>query len=315
MSHPGAASERDTVGIYGKIPAQGDFVRVNASDGAAHALDQWVQESLEALQRGGVELPQEPVYFLYHGANAALPGVAGVLVPSRDSVGRQYPLIVFARVEPGFLATRFSGVPTGYDLFLHDAARMLESVERLDAPSIAARARALRVPSPHELAQVDVVCNHVLQTTAAGDVQWRLFGDPNGAKQYYAFKTAIEACDTTRTRPPRVPITLDCPVASDVDLFLWLEVARRRLYGSPVVPSFVWTEGASPRLLLTLGAATGTSLRFMAKPSDTANQLWPLVTTRADMIEQSRQTIAPHWKQALDTAQIPLEFLLSTLAR
>ena len=54
------SADRERVGVYGKIPAQGDFVRINAADAAAQSLDQWVQESLDAMQRVGVELPPGP---------------------------------------------------------------------------------------------------------------------------------------------------------------------------------------------------------------------------------------------------------------
>ncbi len=54
-----AAADRDALGVYGKIPAQGDFVRINASDQAAQALDVWVQEALETLNRMGAAFEVE----------------------------------------------------------------------------------------------------------------------------------------------------------------------------------------------------------------------------------------------------------------
>ena len=42
--------------LFGRIPAQGDFVRLNASTPAALAFDAFLQESLEGLRRAGGEL-------------------------------------------------------------------------------------------------------------------------------------------------------------------------------------------------------------------------------------------------------------------
>ena len=113
----------------------------------------------------------------------------------------------------------------------------------------------------------------------------RVFADAPHGSHYYAFKTALDACDTTRSRPPRVPITLDCPITSDVDLFAWLELCRRRLLGVPVLPTFVWREATAPRLLVSLGPAQGSMLKYLVRPEDQATQRWSLLTARSDAIE------------------------------
>lgn len=313
--HASSASPRDAVSIYGKIPAQGDFVRVHASDPAAQSLDVWIQECLEALARAGAELPAEPVYFFHQGLAPAGQALVGALLRSGDRVGRVYPLAVFARVDAPVITNGLSMVPTAWSLFLQDAARLSGDLDRVDAALLAARARSLRAPGPPELNQAMGVCNHVLHRFATGDVLMRLFATAPMGAHYYAFKTVIDACETTRTRPPRTPIVLDCPVTSDVDAFLWLELCRRRLVGAPVVPAFLWREGAAPRLLVSLGPASGSLMRFLVCPDDHATQLWPLMTTRPDAIELARQGIAPHHRQALDTGAMPLEALLATLAR
>ena len=100
-----AASDRDAIGVYGKIPAQGDFVRVNAADAAAQSLDLWVQENLESMQRTGLEFPQAPTFFMHHRMDPATPVTVGALCRSHDRVGRVYPMVVFARVEPAWIAS------------------------------------------------------------------------------------------------------------------------------------------------------------------------------------------------------------------
>lgn len=310
---PGAA--RDAIGIYGKIPAQGDFVRINASDPAAQSLDLWVQESLDALQRAGAEIPPEPVYFFHQGTAPQGPSLVGVMHRSRDRVGRVYPVVVFARVDPAVLAASVALVPTAWSLFLQDAARLAYDLERADAALLAARARSLRIPSPNDLQSALQVGSQVLQRTPMGEVLQRLFVDASAGRHYYAVKTCLDACDATRSRPPRAPIVLDCPIASDVDQFAWIELCRRRLLGTPVLPTFVWVEGAAPRLLLSLGAATGAVLRFLARPEDASTQRWPLLTTRPDAIELARSGLAPHHRQAVEAGGAPLDAVLSALAR
>ncbi|AXT45184.1 MULTISPECIES: type VI secretion system-associated protein TagF [Chromobacterium] len=82
--------------IFGKLPRRGDFVRVNATHPAATQLDQLLAQSL-----GGLEAGPEAVE-----RYRAMPGTSfvlrsrdqmwlslGVMQPSRDESGRNYPLV------------------------------------------------------------------------------------------------------------------------------------------------------------------------------------------------------------------------------
>lgn len=309
------SAERDAIGVYGKIPAQGDFVRINAADAAAQSLDQWVQESLDAMHRAGVELPATPTYFVHHRLDPSVPVTVGAMCASRDRVGRVYPMIVFVRVDPAWIGSRFPGVSVGYGLFLRGAARILEDLGRADAQLLAAWARQLRPPSAQELAAADAVCRQSLDGIASGSVHARLFGDPALGRRYHAFKTAVDACDTARAMTSRVPITLDCPLRADVDLFTWLELTRRRLYGTGLVPTVVWREDADPRAMISLGPAHPAMLKYLARPSEPASALWPVLTDRPEVVAQSAQALAPHHRQALDRYDLSLEVLLGVLSR
>lgn len=307
----------EALGVYGKVPTQGDFLRVNASDPSAQALDRWVQEGLDALQRAGLSLPRRPVFFIHHGSpHGAFAPTVGVLAPSHDSAGRVYPLIVFARADVQWMAGRFSAAPTAYGVFLRDAAQVVSMATRADGPTLAAHARALRLPSPSDLAAVDGVCRHALDAVAAGTVHARLFGDPSQGLRYYAVRTALDAADAARNRTARGVVTLDLPLGGDVDLFVWLELLRRRLAGASFLPSVVWIEESpTPRALASMGAAPPPMLRWLAQPDPSAMALWPVTTQRPEAIHQAWQSLAPHHRQALDAFDIPLETLLATLAR
>jgi len=309
--------DRDSVGLYGKLPSQGDFVRLNASDPAAQGLDQWVQECLEALSRASLELPPDPVFFCHQAPHPSLPALLGAMVPSQDQVGRRYPMLVFVRVDAAAAASRFPALHLAYGHFLLDVARILGDLGRADASLLAAWSRSLRLPSAAVLAHTDYVCRHVLDQSTLADLVGRVFAQdaqPMGAVGY-ALKTTMDACDATRGRPPKVPITLDCPIASDLDIFTWLELARRRLYGTTVRPSFVWREGADPRLLLALGPGPGTMLRQLVRQGDPAANLWPLTTQRPDALGPAWAGLGPHHRQALEVPALPLEHLLATFSR
>lgn len=313
----GFFSPSEALGIYGKLPSQGDFFRLNASDQSAQALDIWVQEGLDALHRAGLSLPQHPVYFLHFTTSPQqIAPTLGVLYPSHDSAGRVYPLVIFSRTDLQWMASRFSAAPTAYGIFLRDAAQLASMASRLDGPALTAQASRLRLPSPSDLATVDGVCRHVLDQTASSTVHLRLFGPPTAGLRYYAFRTVIDAADGARNRTARNTVTLDLPLGGDVDLFVWLELLRRRLSGVNFLPSVVWVEESpAPRALVSLGAASGTMLRWLTRPDPSAMALWPATTQRPEAIHQAWQALAPHHRQALDVFDISLETLVSTLSR
>ena len=101
--------QADTIGFFGKLPTHGDFVSAAIGSRLQGELDQWVRNGLIAL-----ESAQGPDWRrLFHATSAwrfvvgrgvwAPSAIAGVLLPSRDRVGRSFPLIIAAQLQ------RFSG--------------------------------------------------------------------------------------------------------------------------------------------------------------------------------------------------------------
>ncbi|MFT8247010.1 type VI secretion system-associated protein TagF [Roseomonas sp. BN140053] len=97
-------------GFFGKMPAHGDFVRRNLPASFVGPWDEWLQSGIAAAR----EELGENWAAAWEGAPAwrfALPAgacgpepVAGLLLPSRDTVGRLFPLTlaaVPAAVQPG----------------------------------------------------------------------------------------------------------------------------------------------------------------------------------------------------------------------
>jgi serine/threonine-protein phosphatase Stp1 len=94
-------------GLYGKLPLYGDFVRRELPQSFVRPWDDWLQACLGAARESlGAE---------FHALWAAAPAwrfrlpqgvcgdaaVAGVLLASEDSVGRQFPLTLAAILEQG----------------------------------------------------------------------------------------------------------------------------------------------------------------------------------------------------------------------
>jgi type VI secretion system protein ImpM len=102
---PFAAQDAIT-GLFGKLPAHGDFIRRALPDSFVTPWDAWLQSGLLAARDAlGDGFPdawsQAPAWCFRLPAGACGPdAVAGLLLPSEDLVGRLFPLTIVALLDP-----------------------------------------------------------------------------------------------------------------------------------------------------------------------------------------------------------------------
>lgn len=89
------------LGVYGKHPAKGDFVEYGLPPDLRAALESWLDQVLaetrEALGPAGEQVwATAPQLRFWLGESIWGQPVAGVLAPSRDRVGRRFPLVMVA---------------------------------------------------------------------------------------------------------------------------------------------------------------------------------------------------------------------------
>lgn len=89
------------IGLFGKLPAHGDFVRRGLPGTVVAGLDDWLQTEFgRAAQPSMAIAAMPPVRF---ASTTLLDGyqAVGVMVASTDRVGRDFPLVAVALSEPG----------------------------------------------------------------------------------------------------------------------------------------------------------------------------------------------------------------------
>ncbi len=292
--------------LYGKIPAQGDFVRVNVVDPAAVAFSRWLEEAQEALYRTGASLPQLPVCFL-HLVPQARTVVVGALLPSRDAVGRVFPFAAFLPAESGALSRSYPRAPLAFSMFLGEVARLGRDAATLGAPAVLERVRQLPGPGGAEWALADDLVERLLDQPARGLLE-SLGEDPSGAA--YGLRTFLGACTAEAADVPARPrVVREWPLAGEGPA-VWLELARRVLrWRAP--PAFFWTEAAPPRLLLCLGPPPASLLGHLARPDPRSSLVWPLRTGQAAAAATALQALSPGQRAALEQPDRSLRQLFS----
>ena len=106
MTIPGVTRTADA-GLFGKLPARGDFVQLGLPGSFVRPWDAWLQRAMAASQQrmGEAWLPaflESPVWrFALPGGMCGASAVLGLLMPSVDRVGRYFPLTLAAVFPPG----------------------------------------------------------------------------------------------------------------------------------------------------------------------------------------------------------------------
>lgn len=99
-------------GAFGKIPSHGDFIRLDLPGSFIRAWDDWLQNGLVAARERLGDRWKDcylsaPMWRFSLPAGMAGPqAVSGVLMPSVDRVGRQYPLTLALIAPVGSSALR-----------------------------------------------------------------------------------------------------------------------------------------------------------------------------------------------------------------
>ncbi len=282
------------VGFFGKIPAERDFVRVNAGTFLRAGLDRWFQEGVEQLQRERTHLPVEPAHFLLSPA-AGAPAFVGTLAPGEDALGRAFPVVIFAALDSHLVSGGFPLLPMWLASFCAASARLATAAQALAAAQLAAEIETL-ASGFRPGVQASDINTHLIRSSCS-DLQTAVGGPPEAAA--YALTTLIAACSQSRTpgSPARV-LVLDCPAPTDELRAFWLELVRRHLGATAQIPQSLWTRD-SGRLLVALGPAPSLMLAYLADSDHKGTRRWPLRTSSQTARTGAMEKLSPSQLQVL----------------
>jgi type VI secretion system protein ImpM len=128
------------VGLYGKLPTHGDFLRRRAPEDFIAAWDAWLQEALAGSRAALGErwldtYLTSPVWrFALDAGACGAASMAGVLVPSVDRVGRYFPLTLLWSTPAELSALE---VAVRYQPLFERAERLMIDTLALEQPDFA----------------------------------------------------------------------------------------------------------------------------------------------------------------------------------
>lgn len=290
-----------SVGLYGKVASQPDFLRAGAGSFSQAGLDRWFQDAMETLRAESASLPSTPTAFLLAPPDSAVAFV-GVFAPSTDAAGRVFPLVVFSELAAAGLSEQLPSLPSGTAPFLNDAVMLTIAAAGTDGPTLAAQVQALK---PASITVSETGWRHQPRAVVVDAL------GGTSAALAYALRTLQMAVDRAKTGGAAGNgLTIDAPAPTGEAVGLWLDVIRRRL-GPRTVPSLIWTEGVEGRLLITLGAPAPAALAYLANPRHRSSKLWPLRTSVASAADEALQALTPEQRRLVENPGASLGDLAS----
>ncbi len=304
------------IGVFGKLPAQGDFVAHRTVEPVVRGFEAWLQTEVDQCAAKNVGQPSTTTRFFYRDPEGS-GALIGAMAPSRDAVGRRFPIAVFVSVPGAAAAESFPWLPAAYAQFLEAAVALLQSTGSMPAAELVTAAQELPRPDDVALEQARTWTLEALEATSGQAILEALFGPAVEGVRYHGINMFSAACRRVRGHERGfASIILECPASDDVQLAFWLRYAHDQLQWHKAPPSSFWSgmESSDNRLLVALGAPAGV-FPFLADMGARAERLWPIRTTNQASISAGRGALPPHHLQALDLPAPTAAALLQALAR
>jgi type VI secretion system protein ImpM len=274
--------------LFGKIPAQGDFVSMGMASPTGRAFDRWAQMANDQVAEAGRELPAGPLGFCFrdeHGASL----LVGVMVGSRDKVGRKFPLSLFCelKMEGG---ERVAGIPGVFAPAIAELGTLAIGAERATLTDIQAGLATLPVPETATLREQLEADVGRLRDAPLRTVLRRIYG-ADGCRAH-GTEVLIKACEQALREGPRRAISVDVRATSDVELLFWIACAETRLQGG-LGPLSVFWDVPAQRALLTPGIPDSNTLNFLCSKTVHSARLWGTGTATEEAEARARDRLDP----------------------
>lgn len=112
--------QQETIGLFGKLPAHGDFVQRNLPAGFINVWDEWLQHFIagtkEQLGENWLDIYlTSPLWrFVFSEGVVDEYNWAGIMIPSVDRVGRYYPFSIIKKLPQNINPFEFIQLQTSW---------------------------------------------------------------------------------------------------------------------------------------------------------------------------------------------------------
>lgn len=291
--------------VLGKLPCRPDFVREGWQDPACEAFDRFLVQASPLLhETGGVA--RLPELLVLQCLPKQAHGLLGVVTPSHDAAGREFPcgvLCGFERGARGVAPRELGGLWWKRGAFIEAAQALLERAPTLDIAELRAELPELPCNDEEPGAGPDMT------SSEADNFRWTLFGEAGELEAcyaLYAFASAFAAAQPG--------LSVMCPAPDELTARVWLELAAQAAARTDqglcalYAPEKAW-------LSIAISAWSPAQLCALADPAYSHETVWPLSTPSAESRELARDALLTSSPRLAQLRSFPVAELADALAR
>lgn len=269
------------MGCFGKLPATGDFIRLNAGGDELAAFDRWMGGGIDFARRflgSGFDAAYQSSVglFVFHGEgpNNEPPGRAlvGAWAPSGDNAGRLYPMTVFASYDYGQLVSAGGGLPIALFPLLSAAYDLVLNGRGLPVDQFVDRVSRIQLPSLEDPDLVTAGYRSWLATQPMKALWDTGFG--TDTSRYWVVQNIFASVQPFRGQEmPRTGLAVRLPLGAG-DAYaaaVWLDMTLRLARWKSTLLNAFWSPQQS--VLIHLGAPHVASFRELIAPTGQADHV------------------------------------------
>lgn len=282
---------KDLVGCFGKLPFQAEFIKLQWAVPEVQTLDRVMQDSYAHINRRQQETAKDqfqdmPLYYFCHYKNAILQPIAGVIMPSTDISGRQYPFVMTRVINNPLICETPSILPLLYKNYFWAASIFCQTMSELT--SITELQAKLKPLKPEQDPADGVVFKTILHQLGQTHLMafWQgVVEDYAGLTLPHFIQTIADGLDWARERTRRsqawvLAVPLPHPIEPTLTTTFWLQLIDALLPQTKVKLQCYWNlaQGAyRPTLFLFHEMPASTLLSYLIEPNQNSDSLFHVI--------------------------------------
>lgn len=309
------------MGCFGKLPATGDFIRLNAGGEELGAFDRWLGDSLDNA-RHALGQSFDSVYpsgsglFIFRpearGDDGPVRGLVGAWAASGDNAGRSYPIIVFGSYDYGQLVATGAALPIALFPLLASAYELATQGRGLSVDAFLDRVARI-VPPPLDDPDASGAGYRAWLATQPMQALWDATLGTE-AVRFWVMQNLLASVEPFRGHElPQTGLCVRLPIGEG-DAYaaaVWMDMTLRLAKWQRTLLNVFWEPQRAA--LIHVGSPHVATFRELIAPSGNAEHIADLGASPTVDVEVSRRALGPQLDALVARTDLTLASFLDGL--
>lgn len=309
------------IGCFGKLPATGDFVRLNAGGDEVSAFDRWLGSSIDHARRSmgpafDAVYPHSVGLFIFRGeAKGDEPpqrGLVGAWCASGDNAGRLYPMAVFGSYDYQQLLATGPALPIALWPLLTAAYELATNGRMMPVDLFLERVSRVALPSLEDPESAGAGYRGWLTTQPMKALWETSFGSE--APRFWVMNNILASVEPFRGQElPKTGLCLRLPIGAG-DAYaaaVWMDMTLRLAKWKGTLLNAFWSPQKS--VLIHMGPPHVATYRELISPTLDADHVADLCGTPRSDEATSRRALGPQLDGLVARTDLTLASFLDSL--